>query len=438
MTPIQISIKDYKAVKSAEIGLNGITLISGVNGAGKSSISRLLYYALKYTNNYDTIVNRLFADELLPIDRLIQSSISGVPQNELTRQIQNQQRIAATSNDNGIKKEAYNNAIRLIMELFHNLNKKDSNDLHMPDPAALRIMSLVYSIGDNRKNKGLVLKGGGWDAVINSIEALFEKANRISLTREYPLFRDAITNVLNDDLKSVRISEYGVPFVGKDVKNVPILNFIQQSVYIDTPMIAGLDMRNGSFQSVEYWDDLTVMLSKPAKKSYSRTINNYIKDVTGGNAYIDYGLSPSGTMKYQREDGLEIDLADSATGIKSLSMLQALLRNGSITENTLLIIDEPEAHLHPQWVVEYARIIVMMHQKIGTKFFIASHSTDFVSAVKYIAEKQKVQKSLAFYLAEEDKRKPYTYNYRAIGTDIEPIFESFNKSLDKISEYGGW
>ena len=438
MTPIQISIKDYKAVKSAEIGLNGITLISGVNGAGKSSISRLLYYALKYTNNYDTIVNRLFADELLPIDRLIQSSISGVPQNELTRQIQNQQRIAATSNDNGIKKEAYNNAIRLIMELFHNLNKKDSNDLHMPDPAALRIMSLVYSIGDNRKNKGLVLKGGGWDAVINSIEALFEKANRISLTREYPLFRDAITNVLNDDIKSVRISEYGVPFVGKDVKNVPILNFIQQSVYIDTPMIAGLDMRNGSFQSVEYWDDLTVMLSKPAKKSYSRTINNYIKDVTGGNAYIDYGLSPSGTMKYQREDGLEIDLADSATGIKSLSMLQALLRNGSITENTLLIIDEPEAHLHPQWVVEYARIIVMMHQKIGTKFFIASHSTDFVSAVKYIAEKQKVQKSLAFYLAEEDKRKPYTYNYRAIGTDIEPIFESFNKSLDKISEYGGW
>lgn len=438
MTPIQLSIKDYKAVKSAEIGLNGITVISGVNGAGKSSISRLLYYALKYANNYDTIVNRLFADELLPIDRLIQSSISGVPQNDLTRQIQNQQRIAATSNDSGIKKEAYINAILLIMELFHSLSKKDTNDLHMPDPAALRIMSLVYSIGDNKQNKGLVQKGDGWNVVINSIEALFEKANRILLTRDYSLFRDAITNVLNDDLKNVTISEYGVPFVGKKVMNLPILNYIQQSVYIDTPMIAGLDMRNGKFQSIEYWDDLNVMLSKPAKKSYSRTIYNYIKDVTGGNAYIDYDMSVNGTMKYQREDGLEIDLADSATGIKSLSMLQALLRNGSINENTLLIIDEPEAHLHPQWIVEYARIIVMMHQKIGAKFFIASHSTDFVSAVKYIAEKQKVQKSLSFYLAEEDKRKLYTYNYKSIGTDIEPIFESFNKSLDKISEYGGW
>ena len=88
--------------------------------------------------------------------------------------------------------------------------------------------------------------------------------------------------------------------------------------------------------------------------------------------------------------------------------------------------------------MEYARIIIMLHKKLGTKFFIASHSTDFVSAMKYIAEKERVSKSVSFYLAEEDLNKPFSYNYKSIGTDIEPIFASFNKSLDKIGEYGGW
>ena len=104
----------------------------------------------------------------------------------------------------------------------------------------------------------------------------------------------------------------------------------------------------------------------------------------------------------------------------------------------MLIIDEPEAHLHPQWIVEYARIITMLYKKIGVKFFIASHSTDFVSAIKYISEKQKISKSVSFYLAEEDQNRSFSYNYKSIGTDIEPIFASFNKSLDKIGEYGGW
>ena len=143
-------------------------------------------------------------------------------------------------------------------------------------------------------------------------------------------------------------------------------------------------------------------------------------------------------MRYKRDDGLVIDLLDSATGIKSFSLLQMLLRNGVLSENTLLIIDEPEAHLHPQWIVEYARIIIMLYKKIGVKFFIASHSTDFVSAIKYISEKQRVSKAVSFYLAEEDLNKSFSYNYKSIGTDIEPIFASFNKSLDKIGEYGGW
>lgn len=434
MSPIQISIKDYKAVKSAEIDLNGITVISGINSSGKSSISRLLYYAFKYANNYESIANSSAILELRPIDRLVHNSTMEFRRNEFLGEMRHYYRLADESSSLEVKVNSYCVALELFKEfIIKNENTKDS----VNESALSRFRSIIEgSILEKKSGKNTTLSDL-IDDVIRKAKGIKEKADNIATTRGYALYKRNLTGILEDEIKNVRISEYGVPFVGKDVTNVPVLNYIQQTVYIDTPMAVGMN-KYMWYPIIEYWRDLNELLETPVQKSYSHSINQYIKSIIHGGSYYDNSLSFKGNMKYKRDDGLLIDLMDSATGIKSFSLLQTLLRNGVINENTLLIIDEPEAHLHPQWIVEYARIIVMMHKKLGTKFFIASHSTDFVSAIKYISEKQKISKSVTFYVAEEDKNKPFSYNYKSIGIDIEPIFESFNKSLDKISEYGGW
>jgi hypothetical protein len=75
-----------------------------------------------------------------------------------------------------------------------------------------------------------------------------------------------------------------------------------------------------------------------------------------------------------------------------------------------------------------------MNKTIGTKIFIASHNPDMVSALKFISEKQQTEGNLNFYLAE--KNTDFNYNYKSLGVDIEPIFESFNIAIDRINQYG--
>ncbi|MBE6247273.1 MAG: hypothetical protein E7110_07755 [Bacteroidales bacterium] len=136
------------------------------------------------------------------------------------------------------------------------------------------------------------------------------------------------------------------------------------------------------------------------------------------------------------QTGKTYNLLDCATGVKSFSILQMLLKNGFMSGNTFLIIDEPEVHLHPQWVVEYARLIVLLNKYLGVKFLVASHNPDMVSAIKYISVKEQVSNVLNFYLAELADSNEESYRYRNLGLDINPIFESFNIALDRINLYG--
>ena len=185
-----------------------------------------------------------------------------------------------------------------------------------------------------------------------------------------------------------------------------------------------------------YWKDLDYCLrAKPQKN----TISDLESIIEGDILYGDVSYEEDAVnekFKFKRKDNKIFNLLECATGVKSFSIIQLLLKNGFLDENALMIIDEPEAHLHPQWIIEYARLIVLLNKKMNVKFLISSHSTDMVSAIRYISEKEGVLDKVSFYVAENDEQDEYSYNYRSLGSDIEPIFESFNKSYDKLDKYG--
>jgi len=186
---------------------------------------------------------------------------------------------------------------------------------------------------------------------------------------------------------------------------------------------------------VQHWDELdTILKNKGENLNKKRKISALLKnEIIEGESKYD---SKNESFIYKRNDGFSLDLFSCATGLKSFSLLQILYNNGFLDSKTLLILDEPEAHLHPAWIVQYARLVVMLHKELKVNFFIGSHNPDMVMAIKYIAKKElkKENNSVNFYFASEFNK--YQFDYKHHETDIEPIFNSFNLSLDKINKYG--
>ena len=93
-------------------------------------------------------------------------------------------------------------------------------------------------------------------------------------------------------------------------------------------------------------------------------------------------------------------IGNLSTGVKSFAVLLRLLDNGYINENSCIILDEPEVHLHPKWQLKYAELLVMLQEQLDLHVLINSHSPYFISAIEEYSKEYNIQDKCNYYLAE--------------------------------------
>lgn len=450
---LRLKITDFRAIGQADIILNGITVITGENGSGKSSISKLLYHTIKVMNEYDSIIDEQLKNRL----RRISSNLRDVLRDysyvteggetkyeELNRQFN--KAIQSVSIDFDESEFQFisltHDVIAWVIEMVQKLQEPDTL-VKLMDIPQFRTQDVEKHIERINKNLKSVLPpneqteisdsalGTTFEKLIGYIEKLYAECNDKKYNRYIDELSSKLKRQFDVNIENIdyNIYESDINLIERRLNKIYSMNQLDSVVYIDTPMSLGvLDNTNKN----EHWNDLNKMLMT---ESYSKDDDTFSKEIIHGSArYERTDLFNRNKFVFKRDDGKEFNLLEVATGVKSFSILQILLNNGSLNGNTLLILDEPEAHLHPQWIVEYGRFLVYLNKQIGVKLLVASHNPDMVSALKYITEKEGNPNVLNFYLAEQ-REAEYKYDYRHLGTDIDAIFDSYNKSYEKLDSY---
>lgn len=438
---IRVKTENFRAINKADIIIDGITVVAGENGCGKSSLSKLLYFLYKTVSNYELVVKENLISNLSDVIKfldIVQQELrvdikDRSVRDEFRRELYGLRRNLMISE---FLEDELNNWDALVVRIEYAYNESNINESNLKESNKFRQnnVRLNYIIKDILKNDHdeNIDNLNSFSKIKNIIASKFEDAINKIKTRPTSLFIEELKSVFPDGElpKKFEVLEFDDLIVALSNDYLSIPYSIQNAIYIDTPMMISVEDSHNI-----WWDDLNELLLEKNVNVNNKVTQIISKEITQGDIINEEGIYSTDDFKFKRSDGIIFNLLDVATGIKSFSILQMLLKNGSITDKTLLICDEPESNLHPQWIIEYARIIVMLNKELGVKFFIASHNPDMVSAIRYISEKEGTLNGVNFYLAEKSKEK-FKYNFKFLGKEIDPIFESFNIAIDRINLYG--
>jgi AAA15 family ATPase/GTPase len=151
------------------------------------------------------------------------------------------------------------------------------------------------------------------------------------------------------------------------------------------------------------FDEIYYNLAKSLSLSALKNIESYpveskllskLEEILEGKILLERGRFYLVSTK----NGHKTEIALIAEGLRKIATIAQLIANGSLTKNSLLFWDEPEANLNPRLIRKMAELLVEL-SRVGMQVFIATHSLFLVKELEILRIKEDKFKyfGLGFY-----------------------------------------
>ncbi len=411
---MKIELENVGKINKAQIRLDGITVIAGENSTGKSTVGKMLFCVFKAFYRME---------EHIQFEKV----------NTVRKTVTNYffETFNRIPNGNGI--------FRLSKEVVESQDYK-KNKQKIVD----RMMGYYRRYMDFF---GGCLKEEEVSAVADKINKFLyiedeELVKRILKTNLEVEFGTKIGHLNFPEQKShvrIEIKNHVIEFEASNNGEMDVRSFIslmREIIYMDDPYVldnlSGYD--NHSYSNVlNHRNDLLDKLRSSKKEDSISVLEEVMtkkrlqKILDVFNNVCDGELSDDGnTVNYvyktdKLQDGLEV--VNLSTGMKNFVILKQLLLNGQIDENGIVILDEPEIHLHPEWQLKFAEIIVLIQKEFGIHILLNTHSPYFLNAIEVYADKYGIADKCSYYLTEGKGDR----------TEIEDVSENIERIYAKLA-----
>lgn len=201
---------------------------------------------------------------------------------------------------------------------------------------------------------------------------------------------------------------------------------MNKAIYIDNPFVLDdLDLHffiginpieNSLFSLLNKKKEENDVLGTLLNKETLNKVYSKLQSVVNGNICLN---NKSEYCLQEEEINEPISFRNLSTGMKSFVLLQMLLEKDILKERDILILDEPEIHLHPEWQIVYAELIVLLQKYFDLSIIVATHSPYFVDAINLYSIKHGIDKDVNYYLTKQSDK---VVELKDVTSNIDKIY----------------